>query len=262
MKSVLKVLLWTSFCHTVLSLRDGILCRKIQAPSVYTNRISFQTLQPSFTFTSSFKESEPRRSVLFGGVNDENETDKPGTDELNPITKASWYAVEAYGKVFGAGKGKKKSDSTIDLSKPPYSLEEALKRIEMDNARSYFLSGEVDGMAYDPSCVFADPFVSFSGRDRFIENLANLGSVITDYSAKVLAFDSEDGGALVKTKVMVKLQLNLPWKPILAWPWGVQYTINPDTFLITEHLESWDIEPLEGVKQIFRPSKTTIKKKE
>ena len=44
---------------------------------------------------------------------------------------------------------------------------------------------------------------------------------------------------------MVKLELNLPWKPVLAWPWGVTYSIDPDTFLITKHEESWDIEPWE-----------------
>jgi hypothetical protein len=46
-------------------------------------------------------------------------------------------------------------------------------------------------------------------------------------------------------KVMVKLELNLPWKPVLAWPWGVTYTIDRTTNLITKHEESWDIEPLE-----------------
>ncbi len=60
---------------------------------------------------------------------------------------------------------------------------------------------------------------------------------------------------------MVKLQLNLPWKPILAWPWGVKYSIDKDTYLVTTHEESWDIEALEGVKQIFRKPTTTIKKK-
>ena len=44
---------------------------------------------------------------------------------------------------------------------------------------------------------------------------------------------------------MVKLELNLPWKPILAWPWGVTYKIDPTTFLITDHQESWDIAPIE-----------------
>lgn len=69
---------------------------------------------------------------------------------------------------------------------------------------------------------------------------------------------------------MVKLELNLPWKPVLgefdgctrvyilhmqltmqtvtldaAWPWGVSYLVDPDTFLVTKHIESWDIEAWE-----------------
>ena len=48
-----------------------------------------------------------------------------------------------------------------------------------------------------------------------------------------------------KKKFMVKLELNLPWKPILAWPWGVKYTIDKNTYLIVIHEESWDIEPWE-----------------
>ncbi len=44
---------------------------------------------------------------------------------------------------------------------------------------------------------------------------------------------------------MVKLELNLPWKPVLAWPWGVSYSIDPVSFLVTKHIESWDIEPLK-----------------
>ena len=50
---------------------------------------------------------------------------------------------------------------------------------------------------------------------------------------------------------MVKLELNLPWKPVLAWPWGVSYLIDPDTFLVTKHTESWDIEPWKVSKEVF-----------
>lgn len=50
---------------------------------------------------------------------------------------------------------------------------------------------------------------------------------------------------------MVKLELNLPWKPVLAWPWGVTYIIDPDTFLVTKHIESWDIEPWKVSKRSF-----------
>ena len=52
---------------------------------------------------------------------------------------------------------------------------------------------------------------------------------------------------------MVKLELNLPWKPVLAWPWGVTYLIEPESNLVTSHVESWDIEPLEVRVKAYHP---------
>jgi len=197
--------------------------------------------------------------------NDEGQDDdSAGTKEdMNILTKSSWYAVELFGNVFGKNDQSEDSSETTVLqsssSSAPISLDETIKRINDDNDRDYFLSGEVDSYIYDVDCVFADPFVSFSGRDRFVQNLQNLGSFITKYDARVLKYsdviyrDDDSNIPIVETKIMVKLELNLPWKPVLAWPWGVTYEIDPETFLITKHEESWNIEPLEGVKMIFRP---------
>lgn len=176
-------------------------------------------------------------SCLHLAKNDDKET-----ETMNPVTKASWYGVELFGKFFG-DKSRQTSSDGVDTSKPPESMKETFRRIREDNDRSYFLSGDVDKLIYDKDCVFADPFVSFSGRDRFVDNLQNLGSFITKYSAKMLDYTEDDDS--VKTKVMVKLELNLPWKPVLAWPWGVTYDIDPETFLVTNHEEAWDIEPWE-----------------
>eukprot|EP00560_Eucampia_antarctica_P005128 CAMPEP_0197840854 /NCGR_PEP_ID=MMETSP1437-20131217/45843_1 /TAXON_ID=49252 ORGANISM="Eucampia antarctica, Strain CCMP1452" /NCGR_SAMPLE_ID=MMETSP1437 /ASSEMBLY_ACC=CAM_ASM_001096 /LENGTH=279 /DNA_ID=CAMNT_0043450523 /DNA_START=34 /DNA_END=873 /DNA_ORIENTATION=- len=203
------------------------------------------------------------------GVSPTSDQDEKSTKDMDPLTKASWYAVEAFGKLFGStqtgneNSSESKGEEIADLTRAPLSIEEALVRIKMDNDRSYFLSGEVDRLAYDEQCVFSDPFVSFAGRDRFVDNLSNLGSFITEYDAKMLKYDviKKDEQTQVQTKVMVKLELNLPWKPILAWPWGVTYDIDEDTFLIKTHAESWNIEPLEGVKQIFRKSTLRINKK-
>lgn len=171
------------------------------------------------------------------------------TTGMNPLVKSSWYAVEVFGKMFGRARS---NEGPPNLKSSPKSLEETLKRIELDNNRSYFLSGEVDKLIYDENCIFSDPFVSFSGRDRFVDNLKNLGSFVTKYDAKVMRYTVKEGELEVDTKVMVKLELNLPWKPILAWPWGVTYEIDKESFLIISHKESWDIDPYEGVKQIFR----------
>lgn len=129
-------------------------------------------------------------------------------NEKNPLTLVSWYAVEAFGKIFAPPATSKDSsddetnDQAIDLTVPPRSLSETLARIELDFERSYFLSGAVDKLIYDPDCTFSDPFVSFNGRDRFVENLSNLGSFITKYSAKRLQYAVvSEPSPVVKTKV-------------------------------------------------------------
>lgn len=204
------------------------------------------------------------RSASRLDVSKNNNNNKQDNDDVNLVTKASWYGVELFGKVFG-NKGSNAAGNipaVIDRSQPPQSLQETYQRIKEDNDRDYFLSGLVDGEIYDLKCIFSDPFVSFSGRDRFVDNLQNLGSFITNYTARTIKYDEQidTNTNTVSTKIMVKLELNLPWKPVLAWPWGVTYTIDPITYLITDHQESWDIEAWEGVKQIFRKPTTTIQK--
>ncbi len=198
------------------------------------------------------------RIVQYAGSSKDNEDSVGTKKDMNLLTKSSWYAVELFGNVFGKKEQSEESSESAgyELSSAPKSLDETLQRINEDNDRYYFLSGEIDSLIYDEDCVFADPFVSFAGRDRFVQNLENLGSFITKYDAKVIDYSSmtyEDSIPIIQTKIMVKLELNLPWKPVLAWPWGVKYEIDAETFLIKKHEESWNIEPLEGVKQIFRP---------
>ena len=140
---------------------------------------------------------------------DQNEVDTSSSSASgvgktkNPLELASWYAVEAFGKAFGSknDNGNQAASGAIDITKPPSSLEETLKRIQLDNDRSYFLSGEVDRLIYDEDCTFADPFVSFDGRERFIENLSNLGSFITNFDAKMIKYDVEKEGREIITKV-------------------------------------------------------------
>jgi Uncharacterized conserved protein (DUF2358) len=213
------------------------------------------------SLTKKKQQSSSPRCVA---LNAKDQKEGGGDAELNPVTKASWFAVEAFGKVFGSKKAGAQQEvntgSSYSLDAPPKSLKETKARIQEDNKREYFLSGTVDKLIYDENCEFADPFVSFKGRDRFVENLENLGSFITKYSAKPLgSFDVDEDGLAVTTKFMVKLELGrLPWKPVLAWPWGVRCEIDSNTNLIVLHQESWDIDAWEGVKQIFRAPTTQV----
>ena len=57
--------------------------------------------------------------------------------DMNPFTRASWYGVEAFGKLFGGRNPSNQGDgviqlpssATIDLTVPPVSLQETLQHI-------------------------------------------------------------------------------------------------------------------------------------
>ena len=94
-----------------------------------------------------------------------NPTKKETFKSSNPLELAAWYGVEAFGKVFRQEKNNNvdANSGSVDLTNSPSSLKETLARIQLDNDRYYFLSGEVDRLIYDEDCVFSDPFVSFNG---------------------------------------------------------------------------------------------------
>jgi hypothetical protein len=71
--------------------------------------------------------------------------------EIDVATKASWYAVEAFGKIFG-NKGETDAPLTTTRTSPPRSVAETMARIEKDNEKEYFLSGDVDKLIYDDNC--------------------------------------------------------------------------------------------------------------
>merc|ERR1719247_582225 len=133
-------------------------------------------------------------------------------DEPNAVRKGAWFAAELAGKAKAALSGAPERGPTTE---PPRSVSEAVDRIKLDYEGPegpYFLTGVMDAAVYDDDCEFADPFVSFRGRARFEENLANLaGGFITDASIRTLATETTE--ASYKTKLLVKLRLALPWKP-------------------------------------------------
>jgi hypothetical protein len=154
----------------------------------------------SWAFVVRNCSPRPTPLLLYLAKQDNNKDQQKSKPDMNPLlTKASWYAVEAFGKAFGSKQNISTKEKEVDLTQSPTSMQETFQRIQVDNDRSYFLSGNVDTLIYDPDCIFADPFVSFKGRDRFVDNLANLGSFITKYSAKMINYTEKGDG--VKTKV-------------------------------------------------------------
>ncbi|KAJ1622825.1 hypothetical protein T492DRAFT_618289 [Pavlovales sp. CCMP2436] len=181
---------------------------------------------------------------------------EPG-DEASLASKGAWYATELFGAAAALVRGEPAIGSSA-IAGPPRSLKEAIARLESDYERRYFLLGVMDEALYAEDCEFADAFVSFKGRERFVGNLANLaGGFISDSSVRTLSASLEPegsyGGPAYTTRLLVKLQLALPWKPTLAWVWGVTHIFDERTLLVTRHLERWEVSAAEGVRQLLTP---------
>ena len=199
---------------------------------------------------------------------------KPGAgDEEGPLVRAAWVAAEALGKaaaVFSrdgddAGEATGRGDA-VDV--PARTVGEVVERLRRDYERNYFVTGSMDCGLYAEDCTFGDPFASFQGRDRFVENLANLALFVTRAEIRSLGFEVFEGADAtrpvnrdgrgsplsVRTRQMVKVQLRLPWKPVLAWVWGVTHVFEESggALLCVEHWESWEIGAAAGVAQVFR----------
>ena len=58
---------------------------------------------------------------------------------------------------------------------------------------------------------------------------------------------------LTTSAVHAAAQLGLPWKPVLAWPWGVTHVFDPSTNQVVRHVEAWDVSADVGVGMLLRP---------
>ena len=108
--------------------------------------------EPAGMFRAPLLEAKNHESPLRLAMNEKN-ADTPSQD-VDPVAKASWYAVEAFGKLFGSKKPGEEMANVVSLDRQPQSLQETQARIKEDFNRSYFLSGEVDRLIYDEQCTF------------------------------------------------------------------------------------------------------------
>jgi len=178
---------------------------------------------------------------------DEKSTEDPGLG-----LKSVWIGAEILGNVVGASKGNQPSTSTSGRQQG-LSREKAIESIREDYDVNYFVSGQGDLSAYDPDCRFADPFASFRGTERFQRNVGNLGGMLQDVKLDISEF-SETADGNLKTKWRFSAILDLPWKPRLAAAGGTLHILDPNTNLVIEHIESWDVKPGAVVKTLLKPS--------
>jgi len=146
--------------------------------------------------------------TLAGSRKTASRAGKEDGDEESIFLKAAWSATEVLGNVAAAVSGPR--DNLKDGRSAPLTLDEAANRLRDDYERDYFISGKIDRELYSPNCLFADPFASFEGRERFIDNLQNLGLFITGSDLKLLTFDQDFSNSppSITTRIMVLTTYN------------------------------------------------------
>jgi len=188
-----------------------------------------------------------------------SESDKPTgpTSDADAGVKAAWYASEAFGDIVSLFRGK---SAESEPAKIPEGKSEKLswagtvEKLRADYDRCYFVTGQLDPSLYLEDCEFADPFVSFKGLQRFKKNLDNLGPFMENVNLKITDWDDSEPG-VVRTKWRFSCVLGLPWRPSLAAAGGTDHFFEEQSGKMIKHVEKWEIEPLDALKQIIRPGR-------
>eukprot|EP00243_Klebsormidium_subtile_P004624 TRINITY_DN18773_c0_g1_i1.p1 TRINITY_DN18773_c0_g1~~TRINITY_DN18773_c0_g1_i1.p1 ORF type:complete len:262 (+),score=49.81 TRINITY_DN18773_c0_g1_i1:24-788(+) len=182
------------------------------------------------------------------------------TAESSLPVKAAWYASEAFGQAVAAFRPKKDKEEEEEVNEAvlPLSHEEVLALLRADYDRSYFVTGDMTTRIYDKDCEFADPFASFRGLYRFKRNVSNLGSFMEEVNLTIT--DWQESENKIAAKWRFRCVLGLPWRPILAASGGTEHYFNPTSKKIVKHVESWDISPADGLRQLIKPNPKQKKK--
>ncbi|GBG81319.1 hypothetical protein CBR_g31994 [Chara braunii] len=202
-----------------------------------------------------------RFSIRAATKGDRSSSSDSPNEEATPLVKAAWYASEAFGKAVALVRGPNKEREDEDWEEEEegrLSREEAIAALRADYNRSYFVTGKMSMGIYEEDCEFADPFVSFKGRQRFKQNVSNLGSFMREVNLTVV--DWQEAEDKLTTKWRFSCVLALPWRPILAASGGTDHYFDKETGKIYKHVERWDISPADGVRQLFKPNPKLRKK--
>ncbi|KAL0034678.1 hypothetical protein WJX77_002009 [Trebouxia sp. C0004] len=123
--------------------------------------------------------------------------------------------------------------------------------------RAYFITGDISDAIYDSNCYFADPTVRFSGLTKWKGNLKLLVPFLVEPEIQLTRLESQQGAQLVpllQAEWTLQTYLKLPWRPFINVIGATEYSLNAEANQIVRHIESWNITPLQAIKQIFTPA--------
>jgi hypothetical protein len=209
-------------------------------------------IAPSSSSSSRRRRRRRGIDVVVRAANGDAET----TTSSNPALKAAWLASEQFGKAIGGKNEKNTGDVGEALEsqgeKTMTTREEIIESLRGDYESNYFIGGQSEMCAYSSECVFADPFVSFTGLDRFKQNVGNLGTSLKDVECKVLRMvDRGEDGVTFYWKFSAVVDA-LPWRPKLAASGNTTHVLEGNK--VVKHIEAWDVDPWVVLKKLLVPA--------
>lgn len=134
-----------------------------------------------------------------------------------------------------------------------------LQLIEQDfKEKKYFITGDISDVIYADDCYFEDPTVRFSGLAKWKANLKLLVPFLIEPNINLthLAGQEQQQGQPQSLKAHWTLQttLKLPWRPYIDVIGATDYILNAEANQVVRHIESWNITPVQAIKQIFTPA--------
>ncbi|KAK9850448.1 hypothetical protein WJX84_007932 [Apatococcus fuscideae] len=141
----------------------------------------------------------------------------------------------------------------------PGTIAELMQCIEMDFERGYIITGIIGDEAYSPGCFFGDPTVSFSGLQKWKQNLQLLVPFLEEpmldmRSLEQLPRQLPSDPLLLKSVWKLETYLKFPWRPLISVLGVTEYTVDEAELQVSRHVETWNISGVQAIGQIFRPS--------
>ncbi|CAL8464982.1 g4517 [Coccomyxa elongata] len=124
---------------------------------------------------------------------------------------------------------------------------------------AYFVTGDIWEGVYSEDCYFGDPTVSFTGLQKWRQNLQLLVPFLEDpqielFSLKNLNSSGSQGAAQLQAEWRLSTYLRLPWRPFIDVLGSTEYTLDDASQQVVRHIESWNVSGTEAILQILRPS--------
>jgi hypothetical protein len=160
---------------------------------------------------------------------------------------------------------KTKTTSTRQSLPSPKSANELLSRIREDYTKNNYLwTGDLDLSAFEESCRFTDPTISFEGTEQFVTNLSNLRPLVdamtnqqTSSKCRSDLLDIRLEKEYIQTRWNMVGQLTaLPWKPRVDVIGRTKFWYNAGqegTYRVYFYDEEWELPAWKALLQLVTP---------